>query len=120
MGLVLGAILSCVDLFLYFVSLGPVFTFFKLLKSSPKVKAIGPGTDAPRRRVTSKNDLLKSPYPEANVATLHDLMCHAANLFKDRPLFGTRTYLGEVPANPEKGQRFPPKHFGDTVWVTVR
>ena len=120
MGVAVGVILSALDFLVYCCTLGPIFTFLRALKRTPTVKAIGNASDAPRRRATSEKAMLTTPFPEANVATLHDLMWHVGKLFKDRPLFGTRTYLGEGTPDPEKGQRFPPKVFGETVWQTVR
>eukprot|EP00285_Hemiselmis_virescens_P018878 CAMPEP_0173379554 /NCGR_PEP_ID=MMETSP1356-20130122/2452_1 /TAXON_ID=77927 ORGANISM="Hemiselmis virescens, Strain PCC157" /NCGR_SAMPLE_ID=MMETSP1356 /ASSEMBLY_ACC=CAM_ASM_000847 /LENGTH=754 /DNA_ID=CAMNT_0014332911 /DNA_START=52 /DNA_END=2316 /DNA_ORIENTATION=+ len=114
--LAVGIILSAIDLMVYFATFGPLFTVLKMFRSVPAVKAITDASDAPRRRATSVQALSKTPYPEANVATLHDLMWHVGVIFKDCRLFGTRTYLGEQPADPAKGQRFPPKVFGKTNW----
>uniref|UniRef100_A0A7S1EAA8 AMP-dependent synthetase/ligase domain-containing protein n=1 Tax=Hemiselmis andersenii TaxID=464988 RepID=A0A7S1EAA8_HEMAN len=114
--LAVGVILSAIDLFVYFATMGPLFSILKLLKSTPKVKAIGDASDAPRRRATSESAMLKTPFPEANVATLHDLMWHCGKIYASCPLFGTRTYLGEQAPDASKGQRFPPKVFGKTVW----
>jgi long-chain acyl-CoA synthetase len=120
MGFVLGVILSTIDLLVYFGTLGPLFTVLKFIKSlsAPTVKAIGDASDAPRRRTTNEHGLLKTPFPEANVATLHDMMWHCGKIYANCRLFGTRTFLGEQAADPAKGQRFPPKVFGETKWLT--
>lgn len=119
MGAAVGMILSALDLLVYFCTFGPLFTILKLLKPKPTVKAITNASDAPRRRTTSVKQLLKTPFPEANVYTLHDLMWHCGKIYRDRPAFGTRAFLGDGTADPEKGQRFPPKVFGETAWITV-
>lgn len=118
-GAAVGYILSALDLLVYLCTLGPVFTILKLLKGKPVVKALTNASDAPRRRATSEKTLLTTPFPEANVGTLHDLMWHCGKIYANRPCFGTRTYLGEGTPDPEKGQRFPPRVFGETTWITV-
>jgi len=114
-----GVVLSALDLLVYFCTLGPLFTILKLLKPKPTVKAITNASDAPRRRTTAIKEMLKTPFPEAHVYTLHDLMWHCGKIYSDRPCFGTRAFLGDGTADPEKGQRFPPKVFGETSWMTV-
>lgn len=115
---VLGYFLSTLDFTLWLLTLGPIKSVLKLLKSKPKVISVGNGPDAPRRRVLDGGKLLESPSPE--IKTLHDIMKHSAVTYADRACMGTRQYLGEGTADPSKGQRFPPKLFGETTWITYK
>ena len=47
-------------------------------------------------------------------------MLHSGKVWADRPCLGTREYLREGTADPAKGQRFPPKVFGDTTWLNYK
>ena len=40
--------------------------------------------------------------------------------FASRPCIGTRTYIKEGTPDAAKGQRFPPRVFGETVWLTYK
>ena len=113
-----GCFLSTVDFALWLLTLGPVKLLLKLFKSHPKILPVDDKPDAPRRRVTGSKELMGKPVPE--VSTLYEIMVRSGKVFADRPCLGTRIYLKEGKADPSKGQRFPPKVFGETVWLTYK
>ena len=116
--IVLGYFLSSLDFTLWILTLGPIRSLIQLFKSKPKVVAMGNDPDAPRRRVIGTESLLETPHPD--IKTIYDIMKRSAVTFANRPCFGTRNYLREGTADPSKGQRFPPKVFGDTTWITYK
>jgi hypothetical protein len=115
---VVGYILSSVDFALWLLTFGPVKLLLNFLKKHPKILPVNDKPDAPRRRVTGSAELMGQPVPE--IATLYDIMKRSAKEFADRPCVGTREYLKEGTADPLKGQRFPPRVFGSTTWLTYK
>jgi hypothetical protein len=117
---VVGAIFCFFDLVAYVFTLGPIWTLIKSFKTAPKIVNVNAKEDSARRRdYCVSSGLLESPYPNDNVTTLTDVLLYSGKKFADRPCFGTRDYLGELSeADPAKGQRFKPKHFGETTWLT--
>ena len=119
MSCVIGSILCFLDLVAYVFTLGPLWTLINSFKTSPKIVNVSSKDDAARRRDYTLKGLVESPCPNDNVTTLTDLLLYATKKFADRPCFGTRDYLGELSEpDPAKGQRFKPKHFGQTSWMT--
>jgi hypothetical protein len=115
---VLGYVLSTFDFALWLLTFGPVKLLLKLFKSQPKILPVDDKPDAPRRRVTGKKELQGKPVPE--ISTLYEIMVRSGRVFADRPCVGTRIYLKEGTADASKGQRFPPKVFGETMWLTYK
>jgi hypothetical protein len=115
---VLGYVLSTLDLAAWLLTFGPIKLLMKFLKSKPRILPTSEALDAPRRRVTGSKELLAVPFPE--VQTLYDIMKRSSSVFSDRPCLGSRQYLKEGTPDPAKGQRFPPKVFGDTTWLTYK
>ena len=116
---VVVCLLSTFDFAAWILTLGPFKTIYKLLFTKrPTISLIGNAPDAPRRQTTYSSELIAKPYPE--VATLYDVFKVSGSKYADRPCFGTRQYLGEGKPDPAKGQRFPPKMFGETNWQTYK
>ena len=115
----IGSLFCFFDLVAYVCTLGPIWTLIKSFNSYPRIVNVSSKDDAARRRDYTLTGLVESPYPNDNVTTLTDLFLYATKKFADRPCFGTRDYLGELSEpDPAKGQRFKPKHFGQTSWMT--
>jgi acyl-CoA synthetase (AMP-forming)/AMP-acid ligase II len=119
MSCVIGSILCFLDLVAYLFTLGPIWTLINSFRTAPKIVNVSSKDDAARRRDYTLKGLVESPCPNDNVSTLTDLFLYATTKFASRPCFGTRDYLGEL-SEPDlaKGQRFKPKHFGQTMWMT--
>lgn len=116
---ILGFVLSAIDFILWFITFGPLKTILAaLFGKTCKVVAITDAPDAPRRRNYAVKALPMSPFPDDGVDTLYTMMMRSATKFADRPCMGTRQLLGEKPKDPSKGQRFNPKWFGPTDWIT--
>ena len=120
MSCVLGSILCFLDLVAYVFTLGPLWTLINSFRTSPKIVNVNTKDDSAKRRAYCLSGFVESPCtPEDNVTNLTELMLYATKKFADRPCFGTRDYLGELSEpDPAKGQRFKPKHFGETTWLT--
>lgn len=116
---VIGSIFCFFDMVAYVCTLGPLWTLTNSFRTAPKIVNVNGKEDSARRRDYCVSGLLESPNPNENVTTLTDVLLNSARKFADRPCFGTRDYLGELTeADPAKGQRFKPKHFGATTWLT--
>eukprot|EP00286_Rhodomonas_abbreviata_P024796 CAMPEP_0181301956 /NCGR_PEP_ID=MMETSP1101-20121128/7706_1 /TAXON_ID=46948 /ORGANISM="Rhodomonas abbreviata, Strain Caron Lab Isolate" /LENGTH=751 /DNA_ID=CAMNT_0023407307 /DNA_START=32 /DNA_END=2287 /DNA_ORIENTATION=+ len=115
---VVGLVLSSMDLALWCITFGPLKYILSFLNPRAKVLAVTDAPDAPRRRIESVQEMHASPFPEDRVDTLFNMMQRSVSMFANRPCFGTRQLLGEKPKDPKKGQRFNPKWFGDTNWMT--
>jgi hypothetical protein len=114
-----GYSLSALDFAVWVITLGPFKTMYKLFFTKrPTVKLLGNTPDAPWRQVTYSKELIDKPYPD--IVTLYDVMRTSSAKYAEKPCFGTRAYLGEGKPDPAKGQRFPPKVFGETSWMSYK
>mmetsp|Transcript_4297 Transcript_4297/g.7149 ORF Transcript_4297/g.7149 Transcript_4297/m.7149 type:complete len:735 (+) Transcript_4297:70-2274(+) len=120
---ILGAVLIALDVLIWIISLGPLFTLFKIAKARTKFAAPVAKENINKDGAPSKvwrsveaieaGKLISSP--TAGVTTVYELLVISYKKYADAKAQGTRPLLEW---RKDEGYKFPAKVFGTTEWRT--